>query len=242
MTGDPYARRHVRRRLRPDRAREPLREGQGKLLQVYTRMHAPSGSRCCSRPTSRTRGLDRSSQILSQFRPITIAGLLVFLLLTTPLVWVLARRLDRSAADRERLLLAAVEASDTERRRIARDLHDGVVQELAGISFAVSATSASWSPARLPHRLDTRLRRTTGPPRPPLAAGRDLPRRAHRERTQRGLEDLLAPAAAAGVDVRLEVADTANVPPEWTALTWRVAQEACATRCGTGSRAGSASW
>jgi signal transduction histidine kinase len=40
-----------------------------------------------------------------------------------------------------------------------------------------------------------------------------------------GLEDLLAPAAAAGIDVSLEVADTSKVSSEWTALTWRVAQE-----------------
>ena len=83
----------------------------------------------------------RSAELLGQFRPITIAGLLTFLALTVPLVWVLARRLDASADDRERLLLAAVEASDAERRRIARDLHDGVVQDLAGTSFALSATA-----------------------------------------------------------------------------------------------------
>src|SRR5260370_32393158 len=35
------------------------------------------------------------------------------------------------------LLRRAVDASDAERRRIAADLHDGVVQELAGASFAL---------------------------------------------------------------------------------------------------------
>ena len=36
---------------------------------------------------------------------------------------------------------AAADASEAERRRIARDLHDGVVQDLAGTSFALSAAA-----------------------------------------------------------------------------------------------------
>jgi two-component system NarL family sensor kinase len=201
----------------------------GKLLQVYSRLHAPSGQPLLFEayfPYSKVS--DRSAEILSQFRPITIAGLLVFLLLTTPLVWVLARRLDHTAADRERLLLAAVEASDIERRRIARDLHDGVVQELAGISFAVSATSRQLvDQPELAGRLDTfgsGVRRA-------LRALRSLlveiyPAELTENGLGAGLEDLLAPAAAAGIEVSLDVADTSKVPPEWTALTWRVAQEA----------------
>ena len=35
----------------------------------------------------------------------------------------------------------AAQASDAERRRIARDLHDGVVQELAGTSYSLAAAA-----------------------------------------------------------------------------------------------------
>jgi signal transduction histidine kinase len=171
---------------------------------------------------------NRSSQILSQFRPITVAGLLLFLLLTTPLVWVLARRLDRSAAERERLLLAAVDASDTERRRIARDLHDGVVQDLAGISFAVSATSRELSAQP---EVAERLSSFADGIRRVLRGLRSLlveiyPAELTENGLAAGLQDLLAPASAAGIEVHLEVPDTSNVSQEWTALTWRVAQEA----------------
>lgn len=203
--------------------------GAGKLLQVYTLVHDPSG-----RPLlfeayfPYTKVSDRSSQILSQFRPIIVAGLLVFLALTVPLVWALARRLDNSAADRERLLLAAVEASDIERRRIARDLHDGVVQELVGISFAVSATSRQLGDQpELAGRLDglgVGVRRS-------LRALRSLlveiyPPELQENGLATALEDLLAPASATGIDVELDVADTSEVSPKWTALIWRVAQEA----------------
>ena len=44
---------------------------------------------------------------------------------------------------RERLLRHAIQASEAERRRIASDLHDGVVQELTGVSFSLAAASRS---------------------------------------------------------------------------------------------------
>ena len=46
----------------------------------------------------------------------------------------------RQQQERERLLRYAVESSDAERRRIAGDLHDGVIQDLTGLTFALDAT------------------------------------------------------------------------------------------------------
>ena len=66
---------------------------------------------------------------------MTVVGTAVLTLLIAPLAWWLSRRLRRDAESRERLLRTAIEASDAERRRIARDLHDGVVQDLAGAAF-----------------------------------------------------------------------------------------------------------
>jgi signal transduction histidine kinase len=172
---------------------------------------------------------DRSTQIASEFRPITVAGLVIFLVLTVPLVWVLARRLDRSAAERERLLLAAVEASDAERRRIARDLHDGVVQELVGATFAVSATSRQLveeqpEAAGQLDAIGSDMRRSLRSLRSLLVE--IYPPELQQNGLRAALEDLLAPAVATGIEVELDIADTTDVPPEWTALVWRVAQEA----------------
>jgi len=208
----------------------------GKLLEVYIQVHAPRGQPLLFEAyfpySDVTR---RSSEIASDFRPITVAGPVIFLLLTSPLVWILARRLDRSAADRERLLLAAVEASDIERRRIARDLHDGVVQELAGISFTLSATARQLRDEPETTTLDflgSGVRRS-------LRALRSLlveiyPPDLRTQGLPTALDDLLAPAAAAGISVSVVVADTSQVPPEQVALVWRGAQEAVrnATRHG----------
>jgi two-component system, NarL family, sensor kinase len=166
--------------------------------------------------------------VLAAFRPITVAGLLIFVALTIPVVWVLARRLDASAAERERLLMAAVEASEAERRRIARDLHDGVVQDLAGISFGASATARELTDrpelAGRVEALGTRIRQSLRTLRSLLVE--IYPPDLRTEGLAAALDDLVAPAVASGVEVELDVDDTSSVGEEATALTWRVAQEA----------------
>lgn len=201
----------------------------GRLLEVYTRIHDPNGQPLLFEAYySYDVVKQRSADILASFRPITIAGLLVFVGITVPLVWVLARGLDTAAAERERLLVAAVEASDAERRRIARDLHDGVVQDLAGLSFAATAAARE-----LDDRPDVsaRLDAIAGGVRNALRSLRSLlveiyPRELRTEGLAAALDDLVAPATAAGIRVHLTVEDTEGASDEAVGLVWRAAQEA----------------
>ncbi len=201
----------------------------GRLLEVYTKVTTPDGEPLLFEAYF-SWGIvaSGSSQVLDAFRPITIIGLLVFLALTGPLVWVLARRLDAAAAARERLLVAAVAASDIERRRIARDLHDGVVQNLAGTSFALSAAAREEKdrPA-----LEEHLEQLASGVRHSLRSLRSLlveiyPPELRTEGLAAALDDLVAPTVAAGVTVDVDVVDTSSLPHEDVALIWRVAQEA----------------
>jgi len=146
--------------------------------------------------------------------------------LSIPLVLVLARRLDAAGRDREALLQAAVDASDVERSRIARDLHDGVVQDLAGTAMALSASS------RAAEREDqrARLEGLAGGVRRSLRSLRSLlvdiyPPDLHAGGLAAALDDLVAPAVADGIDVRLEVDDTGPASQEVVGLIWRTAQE-----------------
>jgi len=75
------------------------------------------------------------------FLPALVVALLMLWLLQLPIALSLARRLRRAHAEREALLLRALNASDTERRVIAADLHDGVVQDLAGTSYALAVAA-----------------------------------------------------------------------------------------------------
>lgn len=201
----------------------------GRLLEVYIQVRPRRGDPLLFEAYySYDDVTRRSAEVLAAFRPITIGGLLIFLVLTVPLVWVLARRLEASSIDRERLLLAAVEASDTERRRIARDLHDGVVQELAGTSFALSASAAEVADrSDVSHRLEdlaNGVRRSIRSLRsllveiyPPDLETAGLPA---------AISDLVAPAVDAGVSVSWDVEEWLDLSNEASALVWRVAQEA----------------
>ena len=60
-------------------------------------------------------------------------------LVQIPFAWSLANRLQRQQRDSRRLLQRAVDASDAERRRIAGDLHDGIVQRLTGMTYTLDA-------------------------------------------------------------------------------------------------------
>ncbi len=201
----------------------------GRLLEVYTQVRPRHGAPLLFEAYySYDDVTRRSAEVLSAFRPITVGGLLLFLLLTVPLVWALARRLELAGAERERLLLSAAEASDTERRRIARDLHDGVVQELAGTSFALSASAQ-----QLPDRpeLASRLSHLGLGVRRSIRSLRSLlveiyPPDLRTDGLRAALADLVVPATDAGVEVSVEVAEALELPNELTALVWRVAQEA----------------
>ena len=198
----------------------------GGLLEVYTRIRSPEGEPLLFEVYYSAAEIEaRRAEVLAAFRPITVGALLALLALTTPLVWVLTRRLRRASADRERLLRAAVDASEAERRRIARDLHDTVVQDLSGTAFALAAAAREGG-AR-PETLES----MAGSLRDSLRSLRSLLVEIHPPNLGTAglagaLEDLVAPAAARGVEAHLDTEGLGNVDPEAAALVWRVAQEA----------------
>ncbi|MGI8887576.1 MAG: sensor histidine kinase [Nocardioidaceae bacterium] len=106
-------------------------------------------------------------------------------------------------------------------------MHDGVVQELAGMSFALSAAARE-----MPDRpqVASRLEAIGGGVRHSLRALRSLlveiyPPDLGTAGLAAALDDLVAPAVAAGLDVNLDVADTSGLSDDTVALVWRVAQE-----------------
>jgi signal transduction histidine kinase len=201
----------------------------GKLYEAYTVTRSPEGRLLLFEAYFRYSDVShRSDQILGQFLPISIGGLLIFLALTIPLVWRLASRVRRAREERERLLRRAVDASDAERRRIAADLHDGVVQELAGASFALAAAAK-----RMPEApaVSASLDRVAAGVRQSMRSLRSLlveiyPPNLHTEGLSAALGDLLAPLPGSGLSTSLNVPGNMDLPPDVAALVFRVAQEA----------------
>ena len=199
------------------------------LVEVYTRIHSPEGEPMLFEVYFSADDLAaRREQVLAPFQRITIGGLLAMLVVATPIIWVLTSRLTRNARERERLLRASMSASEAERRRIARDLHDGVVQDLAGTAFSLTAVGRD---QRVPEEVRRDLQAAGTSLRTSLKALRSLlvsihPPDLHADGLAAALTDLTAPAASADIETSVRVSGVGEVPDETVALVWRVAQEA----------------
>lgn len=207
----------------------PLTAGTEGLVQTYTQIKLPNDQLLLFEAFYSPDEIEkRQRQIFTAFRWITLGPVLLLMAVVTVMLTFLTRQLTSASAERERLLRAAIDASDAERRRIARDLHDGVVQDLAGTAFSVSAVArAADTPAESRALLDG----ASGSLRDGLKALRSLlaeihPPDFHADGLAAALADLIAPASTAGIaaSVSTEGAETAS--DAMAALVWRVAQEA----------------
>ena len=117
-----------------------------ELLEVYTAVSDPSG-----RPMlfesyfAYETVVEAGREAWRRYAPMSLAALGLLQLAQVPIVYQLFRRLRAGQSARESLLRQSVHASSTERRRIAGDLHDGVVQDLTGVSFSLSALARDQS-------------------------------------------------------------------------------------------------
>jgi signal transduction histidine kinase len=128
------------------------------------------------------------------------------------------------AEEREQLLQQAIDASDTERKRIASDLHDGVVQTLAGLAFSLAAHGASID-------ADPLMLEAAGTLRSSVTDLRTLmieiaPPDLAVSGVDSALRKLLEPLPAKGIEVELDATSATHLPADKTSLVFRVAQEA----------------
>ena len=122
---------------KPENAEE---RGSGELLEVYAGLHDAEGAPLVfeSYWTAEPMHEDEAA-LLGRLALLGLGSLLLFAVMVLPLAVSLARRVERGEADRSTMLRHALSASDLERRRIADDLHDGVLQNLAGFGYLVGA-------------------------------------------------------------------------------------------------------
>jgi two-component system, NarL family, sensor kinase len=203
----------------------------GKLLEVYMPIRAANGRPLLFEAYQRFSSISDSGRHLwLSFTPALLGALLVLGLLQLPLAWSMARRLRAGQEERETLLRKALEASDSERRRIARVLHDGVVQELAGVSYSLSA-GAERAASNGDQSVEDALRSAATHTRASMRELRSLlveiyPASLHQAGLEAALRDVLTPLERQGLQTGLVVDPELGLSETTEAQVFRAAREA----------------
>jgi two-component system, NarL family, sensor kinase len=205
---------------------------EDELLEVYARVSAPHVrpmllevyQRFESRATS---GHEPWAGLL----PALIGGLLLLQLANFGFGRLFARRARRDEAKRVALLTKALDASNRERRRIAADLHDGVVQDLTAASLAVDAAVHEVDDRVAPPGTKSVLEEATETMRASIGTLRTLlmdfyPADLAARGLAAALGDLVALARTRGLEAELDVPPDLRPPISAAGMLFRVAQEA----------------
>jgi len=202
--------------------------GFGKLLEVYVGIRSTTGQPVLFETYYRYNAVTQAGEAAwRRFAPPSLGALFILELVQIPFAWSLARKVQRQREERERLLRHAVDASDAERRRIAGELHDGVVQELTGLTYAMDAARLGQPDeaqrASLISDTATRLRASIGALRSLLV---DIyPPNLSEEGLTSALAELADGLERSGVDVQMDTDGAEELPPAAAALLFRTAQE-----------------
>jgi two-component system, NarL family, sensor kinase len=122
----------------------------GPLLEVYAPITGSDPPRVLEAYFAYSTIDDQADRLRGQIIPWAVGGLVLLQFLQVPIAVSLVRRIQRQETERTALVERGLTASDRERRAIAADLHDGPVQDLAGISYALSGLRGSVPPERHP--------------------------------------------------------------------------------------------
>lgn len=204
--------------------------GRGELLEVYMRVTLPDGRPLLFESYRPTAAISETSRDLTYaFIPALLGGLLILQLVNLPLARALAGNVRRARQEREEYLQAAVDASERERRRIAADLHDGVVQDMNGLSLSIAA-EARGAEDRGEYDAAGRLRRISDSGRQLTRSLRNAlvdiyPPTLHREGLAPALADLAEGVGRRGISVDLDMANSLDLNPDVESLLFRIAQE-----------------
>jgi signal transduction histidine kinase len=199
----------------------------GELVEVYVRENGID-----RRPllfeayygASRVRA--EQAQVLGDMSPAILMALAVLQFAQLVPAIALARRIQATQASRRRLLQHSIDASALERRRIARDLHDEVIQDLAGLSYALEAEEMRAAPS---HRhLFTQARSILQDNvRTLRAMTRELyPADLEELGLSAALDRLADPLRQAGIEVIVRGDGVGPLPRDAAAMLYRAGREA----------------
>jgi two-component system, NarL family, sensor kinase len=201
-----------------------------QLLEVYQKLQSPSGATVLYENYIRFDLVQATGRrIMLSFLPAVAGTLVLMQLVQLSLAWSLARRVRDGQRDREGLLMRAVDAAETERRRIARDLHDGTVQDLTAVSLALEVASRQLRRGQgvAAQTLDQASAETRTSVRQLRTLFVDIyPNSLRDQGLEVALRDLIEPFDRRGIAATLTIPPDLRLPAETERLLYRVAREA----------------
>ncbi len=198
----------------------------GRLLEVYLPLRLPGGELLVYEQYERYDSVSANSRRLFVRLGIPLGlGLALLWLTQLPLARSLAKRVRTAEADRTHLVEQAVTASERERERIAADLHDSVVQDLAGLSFELAALSPSVEPGTVRNTVDRSAEIARTSMQKLRSSLVDLhPSNVHAVGLAAAVGALAEPLRSLGVAVSIDV-DDGELSPDVESLLYRVTNE-----------------
>ncbi|MGA7989039.1 MAG: sensor histidine kinase [Candidatus Dormiibacterota bacterium] len=208
----------------------------GSLVEVYLPITATNGTKLLFETYQLKTALQADqTRVWNGIFPSLVAGLALLFIVQVPLSWRLARRLQRSSLERAVLLQRAIDSSETERWRIAGDLHDGPVQNLTAVSLTLGSAAMRLANPSREHpsheELVSVMQTASEESRTAIRELRTMIMEIAPPDLDRGglgaaIERLAAVARENGIEVVVEVDPAAKtLPMRDTALIYRTAQE-----------------
>ncbi len=142
---DAAAIRAFRTGLPESKVSDPEREANEGItnaiqeLEVYYRITDRSGNQLLFETYQPYAAVGaRSTDLFTTMVPLALGTIFGLFSLQLPLTYLLVRRLDQAQTQERLALRSSIAAAEQERLVIATDLHDGTVQDLAGISMSLA--------------------------------------------------------------------------------------------------------
>lgn len=113
--------------------------GRNELVEVYVRATAGNGNDYIFELYYPPDEINRMQDEMLGILPVILVALAVLQLLQLIPAIRMARRMQEDGEVRRRLLQQSIVASEHERQRLARALHDDVIQDLAGLAYGLES-------------------------------------------------------------------------------------------------------
>jgi two-component system NarL family sensor kinase len=221
VTGEP----HISDLTAPENR---LESSDDRLIEVYVPIRALDGTPLLVESYLRFDSVFTSGRLVAeQILPLILAGLALLVIVQWPLAMRLTRDLRAGHQARERLLQRAADSSQEERRRIAGELHDGLVQSLAGVALDLAGSADRANDPTAAADLERGAEGVRGAMREARSLLVELyPPNLRTAGLANAVTDLGAKVSARGIEVRTRIEDDGSLSDVDQAVVYRVAQEA----------------